>query len=295
MTARARPVRAGAARAAGEPARASPTDQRDRAARRHRGVRRRRTRAGAGRRPGAWRAEHTVLLAGSGRPRTVGRHVVRGPPRRRTSRPRRPGAGQGRASTSTSRRGRRAATAPPSAGPSTPCCRRSTSPPATASTTPPRPRPQPRASSAASTPSPPWPARRWPPTTVAPRPSPRRAAGGRSSWPRPFGGTTARGLRRPALPRRPRAWSSSTTRPTSLARRRPARRAGRPATGCSWPPTPLAVERVTGEAVARAMLVFCSAHGSRRRSGRFLRWGGDGRGGAAAPRSDSRNAPAPLA
>ena len=56
-----------------------------------------------------------------------------------------PGLAQAARATSTCRRGRRAATARPSAGPSTACCRPSTWPPATGSPTRSRPRPRPRA------------------------------------------------------------------------------------------------------------------------------------------------------
>ena len=71
-----------------------------------------------------------------------------------------PGLDQGRAATSSCRRGPRAATAPPSAGPCTPCCRPSTWPPAPASPRRPPRRPRPRACSGAKTSSTAWPGRR---------------------------------------------------------------------------------------------------------------------------------------
>ena len=131
--------------------------------------------AATGRRPvdlERWRAEpRRAPRWRGGRARTDRGHLPRRPRQPRSPCRRRPRAWPRVRSTSTRRRGTRAATAPPSGGPCTPSCRPSTSPPATAWRRPRRRRPPPRACSAGRARS-----RRWPGRPSAAAWSTRRLA-----------------------------------------------------------------------------------------------------------------------
>ena len=163
-------------------------------------------------------------------------------------------------STSTCRRGSAAATARPSAGPCTPCCRTPTSPTAHDIDAP-RRRPvrrrghlRPRGSRS---------------PTCAARRSARRSSppppAGAEHWRELFvvaelGGTVLEGyidllVRTPDGPGHRRLQD----RPVA-AGRRPGR-ARRPATGTSWPPTALALGRLLDEPVAGGVLVRCRPDG----------------------------------
>ena len=102
--------------------------------------------------------------------------------------------------TSSCRRGRRAATAPRSAVPCTPCCRPSTCTPATAWTAPSRPPASPRACSARPSSSRRWSGRRW--ILILSSALPHARTGASPGWPpSQTGRHRAGGHRRPDLPR----------------------------------------------------------------------------------------------